>query len=93
VASEFFERVTADHYVISADGKHANPDPPTLQMLTEARGGDEYTIHLTNLPGPPHKAKKFFAEDRAANDRKYEVVVREPGALSLRVELGEPLED
>ena len=93
VATSFFEAVTADHYVISADGKHGNPDPPTLKMLTEARGSDAYTIHLTNLPAPPHKAKKFLEQDQANNDRKYKIVVREGADLSLKVELGEPLAD
>jgi hypothetical protein len=93
VATEFFEQVTADHYVISADAKHGNPDPPTLRMLTEARGSDEYTIHLTNLPGPPHEGKKFLEQDRADNDRKYKVVVRDVAALSLKVELSDPLAD
>lgn len=91
VATEFFQQVTADHYVISADGKHGNPDPPTLKMLTEARGGDSYTIHLTNLPKPPHKAKAFFEKDQAEHARKYKVRVRDEGALSLRIDLGEPL--
>jgi hypothetical protein len=91
VATEFFVQVTANHYVISADGKHGNPDPPTLKMLTEARGDDRYTIHLTNLPNPPHKAKAFLEKDRADNDRKYTVKVRDMDALSVRIDLGEPL--
>jgi hypothetical protein len=93
VATEFFEQVTADHYVISANGKYGNPDPPTLKMLTEARGSDEYTIHLTNMPPPPHKAKKFFEQDRKDNARKYTVRVRDKDALSLRIDLREPLGD
>ena len=32
----FFEQVTADVYVISANGKHGNPDEPTLTWLVEA---------------------------------------------------------
>jgi beta-lactamase superfamily II metal-dependent hydrolase len=44
---EFFERVTADHYVFSGDGEHGNPERTTIAMLAEARGDDDYTIHLT----------------------------------------------
>src|SRR5262249_30315172 len=33
VEVEFFEQVTADHYVISADGKFGNPDPDMLEMI------------------------------------------------------------
>lgn len=91
VATEFFQQVTADHYVISANGKFGNPDPPTLKMLTGARGSDEYTIHLTNMPPPPHPAKAFFDHDMASTGRKYKVVVRDAAAVSLRVELGDPL--
>lgn len=47
VTPGFFRRVPADHYVISANGKHGNPDPPTLRMIAEARGDEEYTIHFT----------------------------------------------
>ncbi|HEX8127316.1 MAG TPA: MBL fold metallo-hydrolase [Allosphingosinicella sp.] len=44
----FFETVTADHYVVSADGTFGNPDRPTLEMLIERRGKPaEYVIHLT----------------------------------------------
>ena len=44
---EFFERVTADHYVFSGDGEHGNPERTTLEMLAEARGDDKYSIYLT----------------------------------------------
>jgi len=45
---DFFQDVTADHYVASADGTFVNPDRPTLEMLIDARGKDaDYVIHLT----------------------------------------------
>ncbi len=44
-----YERISADHYVISADGiKHRHPDPSVLDMIVQSRGTDGYTIHLTN---------------------------------------------
>lgn len=44
----FFRRVTADHYVASANGEHGNPDRAMLQMILDVRGeDDDYTIHLT----------------------------------------------
>ena len=44
-----YERITADHYVISADGiAHPHPSPNTLKWITNARGTDGYVIHLTN---------------------------------------------
>jgi hypothetical protein len=57
VVKEFFRRTPAKHYVISANGKYNNPDEATLNWLIEARGDDEYTIHLSNqLPW----MKSFF---------------------------------
>jgi hypothetical protein len=47
VEPEFFERVTADHYVFSGNGQHGNPERDTLDMLATARGNDDYQIHLT----------------------------------------------
>lgn len=43
----FFRRVPAEHYVISADGNHGNPDVPTLRMIAEARGDEPYTLHFS----------------------------------------------
>jgi hypothetical protein len=44
---DFFERITADHYVFSGDGEHGNPERESLEMLLKARGNDDYTVHLT----------------------------------------------
>lgn len=43
----FFERVTADHYVFSGNGEHGNPERATLEMVLEARGNQDFAIHLT----------------------------------------------
>jgi hypothetical protein len=83
VTTDFFRQVTADHYVISADGQHGNPDPRMLRMLAEARGDAEYRIHLTNRV---EAAEPFFAEDRRRG-RRYEVVYREPAVPSVTVAL------
>jgi hypothetical protein len=84
VAPEFFRRVTADHYVISADGRHGNPEPATLEMLTEARGNAAYRIHLTNRDA---RSVKFLARDQAKAGRRYEVVFREDDARGVSVPL------
>lgn len=48
VTKEFFERVTADHYVVSGDrGKFPNPAREAMEWLHEARGEDDYTVHCT----------------------------------------------
>jgi beta-lactamase superfamily II metal-dependent hydrolase len=85
VTEEFFRRVTADHYVISADGRHHNPDRDMLKMLTAARGRDAYTIHLTNRVA---HADAFFASDRPRG-RQYKVVCRAGDAPSITVAPGD----
>ena len=47
VTENFFERITADHYVFSGDGEHGNPDRGTLDMIDRARGNARYTMHFT----------------------------------------------
>lgn len=89
VETELFRQITADHYVISADGRHGNPEVATLQMLSEARGQAEYTVYLTNKE---QRLVDFFKKERARG-KKYKVVFRADKALSLSVNLGEPLAD
>ena len=92
VEVDFFRKVTADHYVISANGKYGNPDPETLEMIAAARGTDEFTIHLTNHDGEGGLRElldEFVAKARAAGG-KFEVAYRgEPDPI--RIELGDPL--
>lgn len=84
VTGDFFRQVTADDYVISADGRHDNPDPKMLAMLANARGAAEYTVHLTNrVPA----AEAFYKADKPKG-RRYAVVVRKDDALSVSVKLG-----
>ncbi|MEO8661456.1 MAG: hypothetical protein ABI693_23505 [Bryobacteraceae bacterium] len=44
----WLQKITADHYVISANGQFGNPDEETIAWICQARGDDPYTIHLTN---------------------------------------------
>jgi beta-lactamase superfamily II metal-dependent hydrolase len=92
VETEWFRKITADHYVISANGKFGNPDEETLEMIAAARGQDEFTIHLTNHDGQDDlrgRLDAFVAEQQAAG-AKFRVAYRgEPGPI--RIELGDPL--
>jgi glyoxylase-like metal-dependent hydrolase (beta-lactamase superfamily II) len=87
MTEEFLKAVTADHYVMSANGRHDNPDLATLEMLSELRGAEECTFHLTN---PVPFAVEFFNTDRQKPGKKYNLEIREDPALSLRIDLGEP---
>ena len=89
VSTEFFRQVTADHYVISGNGRFGNPEIAMLKMLSSAREDDRFTIHLTN---PEARLTTFFAKEKAAG-RKYKVVFRQPKALSVSVGLGDSLKD
>jgi hypothetical protein len=87
VEDVFFERLPAQHYVISANGQHGNPDLPTLELLSAARGDAEFTLWLTNREP---RLEEFFAAERERGKR-YQVIFREDDARSVKVELGEPL--
>ena len=45
---DWLQSITADHYVISANGQYGNPDGDTIAWICQARGDDPYTIHMTN---------------------------------------------
>ncbi|HYC93352.1 MAG TPA: hypothetical protein VEO54_29365 [Thermoanaerobaculia bacterium] len=48
VTKGFFQRLTADMYVLSGDGQNGNPDRATLEWIIESRGADaEFDIILT----------------------------------------------
>jgi len=60
VSPEFFEKVTADHYVICGDGKHGNPEPETFRMIFDAREKDaKFKIHMTYSPDELARHKDY----------------------------------
>lgn len=81
---DFFKAVTADHYVISADGKHDNPSPSVLDWIVDTQGDRAYTIYLTYGDAMGAETRLL---DRRTGNRRYKVVAREPHALSVPVEL------
>ena len=90
-APEMFEQIVADNYVISANGENGNPDPETLGMIHKARGNDAYTVWLTNHDGSNDLKAKLdgFFQANPASNRK--VVYRQDPALSLKVDLLDPI--
>jgi len=51
VAPVFFEKIKADTYVFSGDGKYGNPEPHTLEMLLDAReAGESFELVFTYPP-------------------------------------------
>jgi hypothetical protein len=95
VETDFFRKVIADHYVVSGDGTDGNPEIAALRMISEARGDDDFVLHLTNRDGKNdlgRKLQKFEAEERARNPG-HELRFRETDALSLKVDLLAPVTD
>jgi beta-lactamase superfamily II metal-dependent hydrolase len=84
VEREFFERIHADHYVISADGvRHHHPSEETLSWLVESRTSYEvYAVHMTNQIG--------FAQsklNRLSRGRAFTIKVRGQRDPALVVDL------
>lgn len=84
----YFTTITADHYVVSADGRFDNPEIKTLEMISKARGSDQFTIHLTY---PVPVVMDFFKKEKKKG-KKYNVVFREEGARAVKVNLGDALD-
>ena len=86
--AKFFQSITADHYVISADGRDGNPDERTFLQLVEIRGDDEYTIHLTNdhdKDKKPIKAVEVLRQLQAG--KKFKINLLPAGSPSLLIDL------
>jgi hypothetical protein len=82
---EFFSKITADHYVVSANGHHHHPSTDTLQAIVDARGNDTYTIHLTN--DVPH-ATTLLNDAAAQPGRNLTVNIRDANKHKIRVPVG-----
>ena len=83
VNREFFERVTAETYVVSANGKHGNPDLPTLLWLVDAAAGRRF--HLVSTNRPPTIDELVSVRPPASHN--YRLTVRPDDAHSVEVEL------
>jgi hypothetical protein len=87
---DFFERVTADHYVISGNGKHDIPHPKALGWLSAARSGQAYDAYLTNRIGVDSNKKTmdtFLASEKKL-EKNHSYHFRAEKDLSISVELG-----
>jgi beta-lactamase superfamily II metal-dependent hydrolase len=97
IDEEFFQRVRARHYVISANGRFGNPDQATLDLLPRVRTDDDWVLHLTNGDGtgPDGSSLKerlaAWLAPLRAQGRRFEVRTRADGEHGVRIDLGEPL--
>jgi len=95
VETDFFRRITADHYIFSGDGKHGNPEPATFEMLFTARDHDPYRIHLTYavddfIDDYPKAELKQMIEAEQASGKPIEIRAPVAGNKSLMVNLADP---
>ena len=86
VDENFFARVRARNYVISANGRDGNPENDTLSLLCDSRlkDSDPWTLWLTygaeagdGKPGLHQRFDKFFAAREAK--QKLDVRIAKPG--------------
>lgn len=86
---DFFERVTADQYVISGNGKDGNPHPDALNWLSKARPGQAFQAYLTNRTGVNDLGHMFdtFLAAEAQHEPTHVYRFRQDPALSIVVEL------
>lgn len=100
VDTDFFRDVTADHYVVSGDGRHGNPEVATFEMLLTARtDGRPFTIWMTYPPeelpaGDAHydlAALQALFERAADQGKPFELRTTAGGEDGLSVHLGEEL--
>ncbi len=92
MTAQWLEQITADHYVISANGENGNPDPETIEWLCKARGDAPYTIYMTNQDMVDPKGNKQIGKLVSAALASYagpgcKVVYRKPANLSVQVDL------
>lgn len=85
----FFERIPADYYVISGNGKHGIPHPDALGWLSAARAGTEYHAVLTNRKGELGLTANLtrFLKSEADKQPKHHYHFRNDSDLSIRVDL------
>ena len=95
VEADFFTRLPARHYVISANGRDGNPESATLEAIAASRADDDFTIHLTNHDGKDDLAARLdaFVAARDAAGRTYGIAFRDEAALGLRIDLADPPEE
>jgi beta-lactamase superfamily II metal-dependent hydrolase len=86
---DFFERVTADRYVISGNGNHGIPHADALGWLSAARTGQPYDAYLTNRIGILNNKTTLdqFLESETKHEKKHVYHFRNEGDLSISVAL------
>lgn len=82
-SEQFFETVTANTYVISANGRDDNPSLSTLKWIIESgkRHGTEITIIATNKTENIEKVQKIYDPQKF----QYHLIILDPQKTSLEI--------
>jgi beta-lactamase superfamily II metal-dependent hydrolase len=85
VDQAFFRSLTAEHYVVSADGEYDNPDLDTLGWIAIAakERDQKVTIWITNETDATKEFRKQFKDSKFP----YEIKVRAPAEHSIELPL------
>ena len=84
----FFKALPAKIYVVSADGKFDNPDPPTIQWIAEARGEEPFELVFASPMNTAAKQKELDKQLKALKkNRNFTWRFRAENDLSIKVEL------
>ncbi|MEM6792590.1 MAG: hypothetical protein AAF725_01290 [Acidobacteriota bacterium] len=95
VAPILFEKVQADHYLVSGDGRHGNPEPATFKMILDSRQPAAGAFHLHLTYGPEemihhYPVAELHAVFEQGRRRGLEFEVHTPGAgTSLTIDFSE----
>jgi len=81
--AEFFATVTADRYVISANGRYGNPDLECLLSLVDAAAGRPIEIICTN----DTESQQALVKQRPPEQCGYRLTVMSPKASAFTVSL------
>ncbi|HXE82160.1 MAG TPA: hypothetical protein VN513_02365 [Gemmatimonadales bacterium] len=86
VTPEFFERITADTYVVSANGRYGNPDYSTLTWIVESAKAAKRKVALVLTNHTP--ADKKLQKKYATATYRYSLQYLPEGDHSLVLSLG-----
>jgi hypothetical protein len=87
ISEDFLKLFPADHYVISADGKHENPDVGTIRAMAQTFGNRKYTVHITNKTEAMKKPLAALEQERKKAGRKFKVRFRDESSVFLDIKL------
>jgi len=85
VAADFFKRLPADIYLISANGKHGNPDDEVLAMIVDLAHADNRKPLIVVTNEAPSLA--WLRQNRPQAQFGYELIVRDPGKHAVLIDL------